>query len=303
MDKSPKKQHYLAQFYLKGFCSDYNTSIKQISKNSNRLWYYDLKRKEYRNQHIRKIASQNYFYSWTDEMGKKDYSIEKELGEFENQISPLIKEINDITVLLQKHRKITHNVTINSNQRIWLLEFLRMMIVRVPSLINTIKNAFVNDMENNFPELFDSKDSSFKKDVLKTVLNIGSKKNKFLDVWFNREIWIVFPSSNKASFITSDRPVWRFNKNGPNGIAYDDTEVYLPLTQNCLLMVTSQETDTSLLRFTSINDKSLIREFNKRQASYATEIVLGRDEDLLRSLLKSIKFMPPPTRKDGHLIL
>ncbi len=303
MANKPKKQHYLAQFYLKGFCTFYNHNNVTKKKIKEKLWYYDVKRNEFRNQNILEVAAQNYFYSWTNEKGEKDFSVENSLQKFENQISPLINEINEFVIALRQRKDKTYNVTVNSNQRMWLLEFLRMMMVRVPALINTLNDGFINDMKESFPEILDFKEKSLKEDLLKTALNVGNYENKFTKIWFDREIWILFPSSPETSFITTDRPVVRFNKKGADGLAYDDTEVYLPLTQNCLLMVTSNESDVSKLRFSSLNDKGLIRKHNKQQASYATEIVIGRDNALLESLLKNLKFKPPPIWKDGHYIL
>lgn len=189
----PKKQHYLAQSYLKGFCHKYNRRRNQ--KDYRKIWYYDIQRKEYRYQHIMNVAAQNYYFSWTDEESKKDFSIERRLSEFENITSPLIEEIDDLAVSIQLNGERTDNIIINDNQRKVLLEYLRIM------------------------------------------------------------------------------------------------------------MVTSIETDTNVLRFSSINDKAVIRNFNSRQASFGTRIVLGRDKELLQSVIKNLKFQPPPTRKDGHFIL
>lgn len=95
MSSTPKKQHYLAQSYLKRFCREYLKRSDNQNKDDYRAWYYDIERKKYRKQHINKIACERYFYSWNREAGEKDFSIETSLSQFENTISPLIQEIDE----------------------------------------------------------------------------------------------------------------------------------------------------------------------------------------------------------------
>src|SRR5829696_9445381 len=66
---TPKKHHYLPEFYLKGFST------------AGELWVYDRKRGTYDKRRPETTAIRKGFYAVKDEHGKKDY------GEVERRLS------------------------------------------------------------------------------------------------------------------------------------------------------------------------------------------------------------------------
>ncbi|MFH1852477.1 MAG: DUF4238 domain-containing protein [Candidatus Neomarinimicrobiota bacterium] len=299
MVNKPKKQHYVARSYLKGFSKEYLKPMRNQNNNEFYLWYYDIERNEYRKQHIKEVAQQRYFYSWITENGTRNYSLEEHLSEIECAIYPLICDINTVSTGLQSRKQKTGQVTISQNERDWLIEYIRIMMVRVPSTINTIRDSLIDELSAFTQENVNSSSELIKHDSLMVAFEMGTKDNKFLDILRERELWVFYPADQQTSFITTDRPVTRFNKLNPDGIIYDNTEIYIPLTQNCLLMVTGVEKNKNLLRFTSINDRSLIRRMNRYLASFATKIVIGRDKTLLISIVKNLQFDKQPKYIEG----
>jgi hypothetical protein len=71
MGANPKRHHFLPEFYLNGFARD------------GLLWLYDRGRKQYRRQTPHNTAIIGHYYTFENEKGEKDYSVEN--GAFLNQ--------------------------------------------------------------------------------------------------------------------------------------------------------------------------------------------------------------------------
>src|SRR3972149_6577246 len=80
---TPKRHHYLPQFYLEGFCRD------------DLLWVYDRDEKEYRQQTPQNTAVQKYYYSFENDNGERDAEVEGLLSLVETYTKPIIDKINN----------------------------------------------------------------------------------------------------------------------------------------------------------------------------------------------------------------
>lgn len=67
----------------------------------------------------------------------------------------------------------------------------------------------------------------------------GESDIDFENLLLSRNWYVLFiDSSEPAEFVSCDVPIYRFNPHGPDGVAYESTQVLFPITSNILLMVT-----------------------------------------------------------------
>jgi hypothetical protein len=79
---APKAQHYVTKSYLRGFA---NGSGKKV-----RLYIYERGKQEPYQQPPEKVAKKNCYYSFRDEKGELDHSVEEFLGRIEASALPVI---------------------------------------------------------------------------------------------------------------------------------------------------------------------------------------------------------------------
>lgn len=78
---TPKRHHYLPEFYLEGFRRD------------NVLFVYDREPNEYREQSPKDTAVKSYYYALEDDEGKKNLEIESFLSKIEGDAKPTIDKL------------------------------------------------------------------------------------------------------------------------------------------------------------------------------------------------------------------
>ncbi|MCH7613851.1 MAG: DUF4238 domain-containing protein [Candidatus Marinimicrobia bacterium] len=287
-----KRQHYLPQFYLKGFSREYLKPEDKRNDSKYNVWYYDLAKRKIINRHVKKVAQESYYYSWITQDGDWDYTLEEILSEVETILAPFIKFLNDQIVEIQKTKKKISHFIISENQRYNLLEFLRITYARIPSTIEPMRNSIKKDFENNSSGK-NIDENILKQITLETAMQLGTSKYDFVEIFDSRQLWILYPQSRLGSIITTDSPIVRFNKNGPNGIGYPDTEIYYPLSQNFVLVIMDKENDKSKLHVRAFNDRNELSKYNRYVAQHATKYLIGRDRDLIQSIVERIKFIKP----------
>ena len=110
---SPKRHHYLPQFYLKGFCRD------------EYLWVYDRKTNQVRRQTPINTAIQSHYYSVEDEDGVKNTEIESFLSQIEGLTKPIIQ-------------KVSNKDEISGEEKEILSVFLAILMNRVPDFEKSV---------------------------------------------------------------------------------------------------------------------------------------------------------------------
>lgn len=227
-----RKQHYLSKFYLEGF-----TFKKRIKKGitSNVLWLYDKEKKELIEKSPSSVCWELYYYSFLNNEGKLDHTIEESFSYLEYQMKLLIDKITHNIFNIDKH-KPSHLTSDDVNI---LLNFIFLNMKKTPKLIDDLKNKVEISskyIESQLPVILT--DSYKKKSVLKLMLDIGSQyTTDFIKLLSNRNIYIFYLKDNDYSILTTDNPVVRFNKDKPDGLKYYDTELYFPLRNNCLITI------------------------------------------------------------------
>jgi len=273
-----KRQHYLPQFYLKGFAT--RTSLEN---NNPEVWLY-----------IRNTAEKSHYYSWVNEKGEWDHTKDSELSELENSVAPLIKKIDRNVIKLIKHQtsesQIDQLETVDASEISGLLHFVVSMMTRVPAVIDKMSENVEEGLGFIFGDNLYEKDSNLtKQSVIPSALSIGaglSKENDFHKIFLSREISVAYVPDFNASLITSDNPVWRWRREGDDGIKYEDTEINLPLTQHCQLLITGKNKGKPLSYF-KIHDKQAIEGINSYIAHNSKAFIVGRDKLLLNRIAKS----------------
>ncbi|GAH69686.1 unnamed protein product, partial [marine sediment metagenome] len=84
-----------------------------------------------------------------------------------------------------------------------------------------------------------------------------------------------------------DNPVVRINKNDPNGIIYDSTQIYLPLNQRAILKLYGRGNELIVQNYQDISE---VFKLNCFIAKNATEYIICSNSDYLVRILESIKY-------------
>lgn len=287
-----KRQHYLSQFYLRGFSTNYISS-HIITKSKEKVWCYSEDSRNILNISIKNIGFRNNYFSFKSENGIIIDIVDQAIQLLENQVAPIIKLIDSNVSKLQtlpvKERKNISIKQLTTKQKHDLIRYLIFYMNMNPKLRDKLTERLY-DLEFKFlkENSLGEKRPSTKKVIIETLLNIGTdKKMHFFNTLVQKRFFVGFYPKATTSFITTDNPVVRFRKDGKNGIIYDDTEIYLPLTQRCILMLVDKDNDVET--YFPIPDKKRISEFNKLIASNFYKLIIGRDKRLVEIMADSVK--------------
>lgn len=291
---TPKRHHYLPEFYLKGFVRD------------DLLWLFDRKSQQYRRQSPKNTTVIGQYYTITTETGEPDFSIEAHLSDSESEAAPIIGKLNA-------------GEMISPDERVALAYFLALLLSRTP------KHA------REIDEIGDRVHKVFAKDMFPTVESVAaSLKNKggnvsftpesFFDfvhkeqfqvkapreftlntmlaqsARFYREIammnWFVLHADGHASFITTDSPLGyvvddehRRSREPVLGFASEKVTKLIPLTSQTALVIGGP--GVALGHFSA--DRNQVREINIAVAIECERFVVARDEALIRSIIPASK--------------
>ncbi|MCH7770511.1 MAG: DUF4238 domain-containing protein [Bacteroidetes bacterium] len=297
MGINPKRQHYLPKFYLSGFTRD------------GLFWVYDRNKNEFRKQTPINTAIEKDYYSFTDKNGKKNTSIEKILADVEGRIVPVIN-------------KIKRQEKINDDDKGIMSLFLSILKYRVPEfekLSNEIAQKMSEFMMKN---IINSREQAaimmkqYEKDTGKTIdispdvlyeytqnaqFNIMVDKNTILKQMLDNSIrntgwlynmnWVVLNAPKKASFLTTDNPFVLLPPTGfpigvrGYGLRTNGVKKIIPLSKQQCITIGSPVNE---FRYVDVDIKT-VRDPNTFVVSRCDRFVIGRDENLLRSIVKRTK--------------
>ena len=250
-----------------------------------------MKQNKIKKKSIRNIAQKSFYYSWKNENNKQDISFELFFQRLETAVSPIIKKIDDFcnTFLNATPNQLVYQPPIISeSEKIILLEFLITMISRVPAMMDKSYNQLKDIWKDSIgDELTKKYDHLIKEAAIKASLSIGTfNEYDFLSLFLSRQMCICYIKSENTSFITTDNPVVKFRNSGPDGLKFDDTELWLPLSQRCLLMLTGKNDGN--VTYQKVVGKQLISRVNRHIASKSKDIIVCRDRELLESIVKKV---------------
>ena len=247
--------HYLPQYYLKGFTE---------SGDSDFLYRYERGHKHYLRTKVKNVAQETGFYS---------RSMESYLAnEIENSANPAIKKLRELQ-------------QIDANERRALTRYIVTMIKRVPQnkeqarqWLKEISDPYLLQLENDIQNILLT--NSSKKDIaekrLGEIKQIREQKRIKPEQIWNPTIppeqtptvslaveamtWKYMVSRDDV-FVTSDNPVFFFRE---IGVGNERSELTFPISSKIILWATWESKYKG--GFHKVRDRN-IREFNRRVAS------------------------------------
>lgn len=296
MQNQPKRHHYIPQFFLKGFSSDGET-----------LHVFDRVKKEYRFQNIRKIASENKFYTYT--IKGKEENLEDLFGLIESTSKPVLD-------------KITQGKGITMQEKADLSMFLAVLRVRIPDFKKWTEESG-EKMYKKYNKIVFSNRQQVENFIKKTGKKVSKKeiddlmgfaadesryKVKFppgywlgtmlklsIDVadLFIDSDWDVYHFNRKLALVTSDNPVVlvppkNYHPFYGYGLATPGTVKVISLNSNTCLVT------KELLRNPGIyhkmwDKKDLSKWVNKITAANSDRFIFSPEKGKLEKIIKDTK--------------
>jgi len=303
---SPKRHHYLPQFYIDAFCR------------SGKIWVYDRQKDQFRQQTPPNTAVIGHYYSIAAPDGEKDTELESVLAQVESEAKPIIAKVSD-------GRRISDQEKAN------LAYFIAWLYARVPEFQATyedlseelykkiLRQAFATVEETqrlveSHPALKDHPITISAKRLHEFVqggdYEIKTHRNLSLmmsietaqDLWnyFVQMNWVFCRAEAGSHYITTDTPVCLIPpvvKPGPawmgTGLLTPGAAKLVPLTSNTALLMGDRGT-RMVHRAT---EAWRVRDGNLALAVRCHRYLLGPDEAELRDLVSTTGIAgtePPP---------
>ena len=294
MGNIPRRHHFLPKSYLDGFAKD------------EKVWVYDRTKNEFRRQGPKNTAVIRDFYVFENVSGNCDYGLEKYFSQIEGKAKATIRD-------LEKRDEIPPDARLN------LALYIAYLMVRSPKfdrqvnetadavLKETIKHAcptveaaeaLARQYGGNTDNPDISGESLFKfiheeqfkvvtprNNVLIAMLDLAEK------VTFEVAMmdWMVVHAHPETSFITSDEPIGyiipeEVLATGEPFLGLGSQKIVkiVPLSQSIALLL--GKFGGGFGHFGYLREQ--VREANLRIAVECSQYVIGRDEQLLRAIVK-----------------
>lgn len=260
--------HYLPQYYLKGFCCSSSSDI----------WVYDKQEARAFSANVKRIANMCGFYT----------------EEIEKYLSEVIE--SPANRVLEKIRNREH---LDANEKTTLSRYIAVMWKRVPEAKSRLKERAPGVAADLQEALHRKLDEIAEKDPLKEgfaqsrkaeVDSILSKLSQDppAEVWHKTiraestpgimgavatMTWRFFTSDEKPAFITCDNPVFFFTH---LGIGRAESELCFPISSNVMLWATRR---ADLPEGYSPANMAVVKEMTRRMARNTTRYVFHAKEE------------------------
>lgn len=300
---NPKRHHYLPESYLSRFTRERTDQGK--------LWIYDIKKREFREQTPRNTGVQGYYNAVEKEDGTRDFGIEESFSRIESETATVINKIEAREPIDEKDRGI-------------LGLFVAAQMMRGPEFEEDVGKMMEGPLrmaaQISFatPERARQSLEQFEKDTGKPLgasaeemmeylkrddYQLKFHRNESLRVMTNlvgdtakrfvRMDWRFFHAPADRTFITTDSP---FVVMAPddwgdmppwNGFGYGTlgTRKLMPLSDKVCLIMFDPGTAAEHGDLTEAG----VRTINTHLAVEAYRLVIAREEPLLRSLVRSVE--------------
>ncbi len=272
------------------------------------MWVYDREKGEYRQQTPKNTAVRTHYYSYEDEHGNKDATIESLLAMVEGQAWPVIDKVGERKPLSIKDRK---NLAL----------FLAFLKVRVPDHERAIAelsdkvskaiNEWVFESETASQNILESQEKEQEAESCAVGANgpteflelerfsLALPRKESLQVMFRtgfevalhleRMDWIFICAPKNTAFVTSDNPFVIVPPRGHNpddgiGLVTPGAKKIVPLTSETCLIAYDEGYETV---YTRIVPRTEVRTINRSVAAHCDQYVIGRDQELVRKAVES----------------
>ena len=293
----PKRHHILPKSYLARFCCN------------GQLCVFDRELSQYRLQTPINTAVQGYYYTLIDEEGNKNTEIESSLlSDIEGGTNPIIDKIDS-------HKPIS------PDEKEMLALFVAFLKVRVPDFEKSVNESYerverrkarimfsneerIEAMMRKRESELDERMKISPKELMDFVLNekydviphrnesllvMLSLSKKFTNLFQQME-WLFLCSPEQTSFITTDNPFTLVPPPDSNsfygvGIATGGAKKLVPLSRKSCLMMCDRGDHIGYHEIS----RQEVRNVNLRVAANCDRFVIGRDEALVRDMVKTAK--------------
>ena len=230
-----KTQHYLPQFYLKGF-----------SKSEKGIYRHDIKHpdKDSVLVSIKKECSEQFLYEKKTTTGEllEPNKLEKMFAQFESDFSNTIKSIKR-----KAFNKANYNIAsfLTKEEKQNLLIFIALQLLRYPEMLKYGRDI-AKEVYNN--EIDDLQARNFAIEMYyKSLFRLKNNKegpNITFSVlkWFNNMAFKIGVCDNDE-VITSDLPMCFYNKKGLYPFEDTPDQVTVPLTSRLVLYLSPMESE------------------------------------------------------------
>ncbi|NQV17111.1 MAG: DUF4238 domain-containing protein [Armatimonadetes bacterium] len=281
-----KKQHFLSQFYLKGFSRPNPHPKSKGCQN----WFYDIIKRKICFQEPHNFAFRHYMYSKISKDGSYDPSLEKYFSRLENKMKVLFNKIDNNIFAIRNNKEI---MQFDNSEKELLIQFLFWNIKKNPSMKKKIEKMILNKIVNDDSLLVSEKDFDnikifIQNTTVDLIKNLGDEEEeKIMNILLNKNVFFFYLSNDESSFITIDNPIVIFNQSNLDGIIYENTEIYFPLNSRCLIWLF--ETGRKFI-FKKMPNRKKLFELNVYIAKKAKELIISRDKKYLLKIIKKLKY-------------
>lgn len=296
---NPKRHHYLPESYLRRFANS-----------SRKFWIFDRKANEFRIQTPKNTAVRGYYYAFRDQNGNRRFDIESSLADIENRAKDIINRLDERQPLtLQDRQPLAHFVAL---LRLRVPEFERVynkagerlakhtMMAEFSNRDRAI--AWLRDYEEVTGDKLEISDDEIINAVKRGEGSFSPPREHSLwaSVRLAPEIADVFMSlawkichvSSETSLVTSDNPFTilppsNYNPAGFQGVGFltPNALKIIPLSYKTILIMGNPGDSVTIGKIS----KESVRECNKAIAVGSEDLVIARDETLIKRIIKITK--------------
>lgn len=285
-----KRQHYIPQYYLKGFCSQ-----------SSKICVYDISSQPTKIicTGIKNVASENYFYSYTSYNGTRDIdSVEKELASIEYEANKILPKLID-------------RLHLSDDEKYKISIYLCVMWSRVHSFRQIVDDHIKKmDIEPIIEQWrVSAKNATAEREEwLRQILNDSKKETPnhmytpviipaIVDILW-RMNWYYIKSSSPIVLV-GDNP---FLFTSSKGLGAPDAEFFIPISKDCILWGCKKRPSNQNQWFCFANNDVVIEKANEWQIKGATKYIFhGEKQDWIIELINNL-IEPVPADLEQELL-
>ena len=275
-----KNQHYVPQFYLKGFCINHPNTDSFV-------YVYDKKKAKEKPpkqpKSVSSICKEIFYYKQTKE---GDDDVEKRLSNIESQIAPIIKHIKD---------NINKGIALSEKEKFMLAFMVGLSVTRVPSFRFPIRETFQWRLERVLDDIKQNpknKEEELIKEMPEGSFIAGDRCSLkpmaemagfIAKTALKKPFEFLLPCG--TTFITSDNPVLHFGDQNM-GVEHPLSCVFFPLRKDIGLLCNPRGKDMNIRQLA----KKEVKEINKEIVYKADRYVIcDRQSEVLVRLVKEYK--------------
>lgn len=281
-----RKQHYVSAFYLYHFTNDEQRHAAQgKERRATKIFCYNKENDSIDERPIKKTCIVPNLLSFKTPEDKYDDSLDDIVKNVESNAATALAKLDTLAtdIFRNKKNKIRRQAIADSLMDS-LLEFIFWQIKKDPEQIEYFESCFEKEFG---PSPYPGNNKRLALEVVKTAGKAAKGESDEFDIVAQlrkkNKTLLVTESSN---FITTDNPFVRFNKNRPNGISVEGTEIYMPLTRNLFLFMRG-DGDRKEIRFT--NDRKFLRELNSYMGCNAKKYIFSPNKTQLERIVREVK--------------